>query len=605
MIGYRADLQILRGIAVLLVFFYHLEIAGFQNGYLGVDVFFVLSGYLMAVLCTKGTVKDFYSRRLKRLLPAYLVTIFLTTLVVTWLAVPVDASQRLHRLWFDLTGLSNLAFWLENTYFDKSAFKPLLNLWSLGVELQFYLLAPFLLPFLQRHKTLGILLMLGSMVAALVLTGLSPKTSFFMMPLRLWEFLLGACAVWFQLGTTRLQDHKGLGRGLLLLLIGLIFFYPLSNSATNVLFGHPGLASVLVSVCSFLLIALSFNHALQPESFAGRFLVKMGDYSYSIYLVHFPVIVLVNYQAFGGTRLGFNSLPHLAAIIALTLGLSFLMYRFVETLRFRSRFTLWMCALLGATILLGLIGPNLNAARFTNEQNKIFAAWDDRAEYRCGKINRLLNPTAKTCRLSDVPNGQNVLLLGNSHADSLKTVFSREMAQAHLSTYFYVANNPLMSPATDGQTLSAQLSGLNLKAVVIHYSPDFFSNPAHVDRLRRFVDLQRQQGVPIAFVAPVPVYEHHVPKTLYQNTLSSRVTTMDKDTEDYLTHTQSFFKVMQDLRVSPHHIVQPHTRLCPTGACRLQENGAPFYFDRSHLTLTGANTLSPLFKNLASKIAAD
>lgn len=603
MIGYRADLQILRGIAVLLVFFYHLEVPGFQNGYLGVDVFFVLSGYLMAVLCTKGSATEFYSRRLKRLLPAYLVTVLATTAIVIWLAVPVDASQRLYRLWFDLSGLSNIAFWLENTYFDKSAFKPLLNLWSLGVELQFYLLAPFLLPFLQRYKKFGVIVLLGSMGSALFLTGLSPKTSFFMMPLRLWEFLFGACAIWFSFNRFQHKNPKWFAAGLLALLIGIIFFYPLSNSATNAVFGHPGLASVLVSACTFLLIAFSFNDTMPAHSLVGRLLIKMGDYSYSIYLVHFPVIVLVNYQAFGGTQLGYSSLPHLAAIIVLTIGLSLLMYHFVETLRFNTRYGLWIGVLFAATAILALVAPSLNSARFTTDQNKIFAAWTDRADYRCGKIARLLNPTAKTCALTSIDDGQNILLLGNSHADSIKTVFSREMALAKLSTHFYVANNPLMSPATNTTSLYAQIAPLKLKAVILHYSPDFFANKQHVERLSGFVELLKKEGVQARFIAPVPVYSYHVPKTLYQRSLSPDTTLKLQTSEDYAQASAAFFNVMQSLNIRPHDIILPHTQLCTSGTCKIKDQGAPLYFDNGHLTLTGAEVLQPLFAELASQLA--
>ena len=107
---YRADIQILRAIAVLLVLFYHLQINGFDNGFLGVDIFFVLSGYLMAQLYDKSSKKVFYARRFKRIVPAYLITVSLTTFIVAFIASPADFSQRFDRIWFDLLGLSNIAF---------------------------------------------------------------------------------------------------------------------------------------------------------------------------------------------------------------------------------------------------------------------------------------------------------------------------------------------------------------------------------------------------------------------------------------------------------------------------------------------------------------
>ena len=129
---YRVDLQFLRGISVILVLFYHLGVPGFDNGYLGVDIFFVLSGFLMAMLTDKFEPVEFYKRRMKRLVPAYLVTIIVTTLVVILVAVPSDSGQRLDRIWFDFFGLSNIAFWLENSYFNSSAFR--LNFFSFLLE---------------------------------------------------------------------------------------------------------------------------------------------------------------------------------------------------------------------------------------------------------------------------------------------------------------------------------------------------------------------------------------------------------------------------------------------------------------------------------------
>ena len=139
MIAFRDDLQILRGLAVTFVFLYHLKVLGFENGYLGVDLFFVLSGFLMALLTEKDNAIEFYNRRLRRLLPAYLFTIFITSIVIALVSIPSDANQSFNRFWLNTIGLSNIAFWFENTYFESESFKPLLHLWSLGVEIQFFL----------------------------------------------------------------------------------------------------------------------------------------------------------------------------------------------------------------------------------------------------------------------------------------------------------------------------------------------------------------------------------------------------------------------------------------------------------------------------------
>ena len=102
--AYRADLQLLRGFSVLLVFLYHLKVPGFENGFLGVDIFFVLSGFLMAILAEKVSPIKFYAKRLKRLLPAYFVVVLVSTGAVIAITIPVDSSQRLDRIFMIFLG---------------------------------------------------------------------------------------------------------------------------------------------------------------------------------------------------------------------------------------------------------------------------------------------------------------------------------------------------------------------------------------------------------------------------------------------------------------------------------------------------------------------
>ena len=125
---YRKDIQILRGIAVLLVVFFHLEVTGFYSGFLGVDVFFVISGYLMAVMYNPLNKSEFFVKRAKRLLPAYFAVVVATLLIAIAITKPVDYIQVSNEAMFAAFFASNIGFWLENSYFDKAAFKPLLHL---------------------------------------------------------------------------------------------------------------------------------------------------------------------------------------------------------------------------------------------------------------------------------------------------------------------------------------------------------------------------------------------------------------------------------------------------------------------------------------------
>ncbi len=188
---YRKDIQILRGISVLLVVLFHLEIGGFKSGFLGVDVFFVISGYLMAMLYNPERKWEFFVKRARRLLPAYFAIIVLTLLACMLITTPNDYDSVVKQTLFATFFTSNIGYWIENSYFSKSAFNPLLHLWSLGVEIQFYLLLPLLYWLFSKIRGSYFVVLLGSLVACFYMTGISPKTAFFMLPFRLWEFLLG------------------------------------------------------------------------------------------------------------------------------------------------------------------------------------------------------------------------------------------------------------------------------------------------------------------------------------------------------------------------------------------------------------------------------
>lgn len=192
---YRGDIQIFRALAVSLVLLFHLGIPGFNSGFLGVDIFFVISGYLMQKLHRSDHgFAGFYARRARRLLPAYFATVLATGIAAFFITLPMDFAQVTEQMLFSVPFSSNIGFWLHNSYFHKAHFNPLLHLWSLGVEIQFYLLFPIIALICRDRRWLLILILLGSLALCLGLVMISPKTAFFMMPARLWQFALGMLA---------------------------------------------------------------------------------------------------------------------------------------------------------------------------------------------------------------------------------------------------------------------------------------------------------------------------------------------------------------------------------------------------------------------------
>lgn len=368
---FRKDIQILRGLAVLFVVLYHLQFPFLKNGYLGVDIFFVISGFLMARLYDKGTVMDFYRRRINRLAPAYFVTILVTILVGVLFLLPSEFAQLSSQSLYSLFFAGNIYFWNQNSYFSTAEFNPLLNLWSLGVEVQFYLFVPIFYPILRRYPWLLWVAILLSFAACLVMLSISPKTSFFMLPFRCWEFLLGALVAW-RFDALKLSSRHILKYVPILSILALMAFAPLTENSKSWIEGHPGIISF--AICALTAMMLACRLPLKIENnVVGTVLSKLGDYSYSIYLVHFPLIVLLNYKPFSGTKLQIEDTAHFVLAIFLITGLSIFLYQIIEVRSRRflnnlKRHAVVLILILGVT----LVSTPLNVVRFNETEQHIF-----------------------------------------------------------------------------------------------------------------------------------------------------------------------------------------------------------------------------------------
>lgn len=599
---FRKDIQVLRGFSVLFVVFYHLEIPGFSSGLLGVDIFFVISGYLMAMLVDKGSVVDFYKRRLRRLAPAYFVTVGVTAVVCALITVPVDFNQVLDQSIYSLFFSNNIGFWQQSSYFQKSDFNPLLNLWSLGVEVQFYIIAPFLLALLRPRPILLGLVILASIVSCVLVVGISPKTAFFHLPFRVWEFLIGASVAWYFSNLTVKNKPNNAINYVFLATLCLILIIPVTPVNSIAVLSHPGLSAMATCVVTALIIANRLP-AKFTDSHAGRSLVVLGKYSYSIYLVHFPVIVLFNYSAFNGTILGYSNYSELGLLLFTILVLSIVLHHGVEVrkwLVFRSPKPYALLILLGLGVSTSSV---LNAGRFNDQQNLVFSAWTDRSSFRCGKLFRVLNPSKRFCKISpEISQAKgNVLLVGSSHADAIKTKFASVYSSAGYNVYFYVNNRPLLSNSVTVSSVVKDAVELGVSSVVLHYHDTAFDDKL-INNISELSEQLDKLAVQLALLSPVPTYEYHVPKYLYS--VSANASTIGaKSLEQQRQENQLFWNHADSAKWENITILETANFLCPERTClRISESGRPLYYDGSHLTLTGSDYLKQLFKQLVAKL---
>lgn len=322
--AFRTDIQALRGIAVLLVVLYHTQLIDFA-GYLGVDLFFVISGFLITGILRKEieakhfSFLRFYFRRAKRLLPAaFVVLAFVVAcapFILTDLALKDLKTQVIGALLF----VSNFVAWSQTGYFEAAAdTQPLLHFWSLAVEEQYYLLMPLLLFFIPRKAWLPVVatLVLSSVALSAYLASHHPDAAFYLTLTRAWELGLGSLAAIVKLKT---NAHRGLSLARIpaIAAILLLPFFPTGLP-------HPGLDALLVCMAT-LVVLLGHNPKTSENNLPVKAIARVGDISYSLYLVHWPILVF--------TRAAYLDEPPHSAIwiaVALSLLLSIALYRFVE-----------------------------------------------------------------------------------------------------------------------------------------------------------------------------------------------------------------------------------------------------------------------------------
>lgn len=329
--SFRSDIQGLRAIAVIAVILYHFEIPIVKGGFVGVDIFFVISGYIISKTIIQKVeeksfnFRDFYFSRIKRLYPALLATIFTVYLGGLVFLSPIDLKELSTTSIFASIGVSNIYFWLTSGYFDNFAsLKPLLHTWSLGVEFQFYLIWPFfifLIYKLNRFQfTIILIITIISGIVSYKFLKLNATGAFFLMPFRIHEFSIGTL--------TFLIERKGFGRktinnGLYILGAVLIFIAIFKFNSGKLSF--PGKV-VWIPLCGTALMIYAGSTLYFDKIINNKLLIHIGEISYSLYLTHWPIFVFYKYI----TPESIIDYKTITCLLLLTIIFSHLLYRFIE-----------------------------------------------------------------------------------------------------------------------------------------------------------------------------------------------------------------------------------------------------------------------------------
>ncbi len=465
----------MRAVAVLSVVFFHLSRHVLPGGYLGVDMFFVISGYLITAIIRRETqqgqfsIVRFYDRRIRRVMPALLLVLLVTSVASSVLLLPQDLVGYARSLLATLIFSANIYFWRDTDYFSAAAEqKPLLHVWSLGVEEQFYILFPLILLLLARRwprgtvPAIAALTMVSLAVDVAAISAGAGLPAFFLLPTRAWELGVGALLALTPPNSAPLGRSADGCAFLGALLIGGGIIHPW-DALRFVPVGAPVVAGTALMILAGMREPPFMNGLL-----ASRPSVFLGRISYSLYLWHWPIIVLSQYylvRPLNG--------PEVLFALPLMVACSTASWRFVER-PFRSthipirtvRVGAALCAVCLGAVAVALLDTQGLPGRLNAQATVLDEAVD--SNYRCGLSDYLVFGASRACILN-LPSRRvedaDVVLLGNSHAQMYAPLWASILVERGRSAILVPANGCLPTVQVNIDRGCFDIAQRNLAAV--------------------------------------------------------------------------------------------------------------------------------------------
>lgn len=659
-IKYRPDIDGLRAIAVLSVVLFHAGVPLVNGGFIGVDVFFVISGFLITSIIHKEATRrtfslvNFYDKRIRRIFPAFFVVVVFSIVLSSIIFLPRDFESFSKSLIASVLSVSNFLFWKEAGYFDGSAdFKPLLHTWSLSVEEQFYIFFPLtlilLFKFFKQHLA-SVILLIALLSFILSVWGVvhQPIAAFFLSPTRAWELAIGALLAIGVLPTFGLRWVREL---LSFIGIGLIFFGVFFISSET---PFPGVSALLPCVGTGLVIYAGLSgKTMVGNVLSWRPLVFIGLISYSLYLWHWPLFVFAKYYLI-------RPLTNVEILIVLltSLFMAILSWFFVErpfrknhekfnrAWVFSTAATLTLCL-----IIVGFIGLSFKGLenRFSNDVVQLANGGNDISltSRACMRLNEKGFDKEKLCYIGDNKKEATFVILGDSHAGALMPGFDLAAKKAHVKGIHgsisscapldgvaiknssgrdykscasfrddiltFIEENKLISSVvlsarwpvySEGSRYGIDDTGPNI-ILVDEEERELGNHNVFSVGLERTVARLRQAKKQVYIVFSTPEVGWNVPSVLAR----SKAYGVE---EPYLPPLVSSFKernlyvksVMESISLRYQvNIVYPHKKLCDSNKCLVTIDGYSLYSDDDHLSVFGANFISSEFDSILMKVS--
>lgn len=648
---YRADLDGLRAFAILPVLLFHAGLPGFSGGFVGVDVFFVLSGYFMATIILKEldrgsfSFRQFYMRRIRRILPALFTMITVTAAAAYFLLMPQELEYFADSVKAAALFISNVLFERESGYFDLAAeAKPLLHTWSLSIEEQFYIIFPLALFAAHRFARTRLLpiflaVALASFVASSWEVFHAPTKAFYLLHFRIWELLAGSLIAFLPRRDHSPRISMAMAMTGIAGILTPVFLYSAETP-------FPGIHAALPVASAALIIHARSRSGLPALLLTNWAAVGIGRISYSLYLWHWPIIVFFRY--FTGHDL---TIPESLVVIGLSFGVAYLSWRFVEQ---PARYGAWASSRI---MIFGLSGSAIAAAvifgtvvrtfdgipqRLPKDVYTLYAATYDQSPYMSqtcfadsdGKglqgdairQGKLCDVGAKT---NDAPD---FLIWGDSHAAAIASAIDTAATRVGLNGEFVgrASCPPLPDTEFGPPAIVKRCKDYNAAVVSLvrrkHFPYVFLAGywPKYVHRselpgegiffdpnvaphladwsapvrsgLERTIEMLEEEGAQVILVMDVPEMGADVPEDLARDRMRRQPLEVGPP-RSYTDRRQALArKTLTDVaRETGSIVVDPLSALCDAKACHAIIDGKVLYKDSDHLSLTGARLLAPVF----------
>jgi peptidoglycan/LPS O-acetylase OafA/YrhL len=655
---FRKDINGLRALAVIAVVLFHFDPQWLPGGFAGVDVFFVISGFLMTSIIYRKLEKqdlslmDFYQARGRRIIPALAVVCFIL-LVFGWFYLnPIDYRTLGKHVASSISFLSNVMYWSEAGYFNSASHeKWLLHTWSLSVEWQFYILYPVLMLViakiftLQKMRQVLLILTLLFFLLSFYVSLNTPETAFYLLHTRAWEMMVGGLAFLFPLKLNTLKQKILARFGVVLIILS---YVSMSNNDL-----WPGYLALMPVLGTFFVIVAARDNSLLLNNILSQW---FGKISYSLYLWHWSIFVLMNYLDID------NSFFNVAIAILLSIALGYLSYSFIET-KFgkkpksvavvksfkRNSFIFFRSIPVMLIIIFGLLGSTIYMGKgFPYRVSEKVQIASDEARNR--------NPNHCISNLTDAPNNVGcfignkknvgIIVIGDSHADALTTSVAAAISKNNNKSLLaitrsgcpsiigtkmrYFNQNEDNCAESVKQTLKLidddyqgiPVVVINRMSVYIHGQSDpsrttYGQTPPLIYFTEQFSEINdkflddfsvhyKKTMCSIAarrtlfITLPVPEMGMSVPSVISKNLLlGNNDKVFSRNKALYYKRNEFVLTLMEEVREECNAILlDPTEYLCMNDHCISNIKGRPLYFDGDHLSEYGNKLLVPMFESM-------